>query len=311
MSPRLRLPGQRTILRAVSRVRSVAAGPEVSPRRIRQHLAELRDTPLPRLADSPATSLAVVVPCYGHAAYVPTMLRSLAAQTRLPDEVILVVDASPDDTAAILREAIAALGNGRGAGSAGSAGSAAADALGNGLGPRCRLLVNERNVGQAASINRAVEAASSDLVAILNDDDYLLHDAVATLLALFAEHPELALIGAHSQQFRTDADLEGLPLTVAEQAGGRPVPLAIRQPAEVPGYRRYNDLNMTHSGSCFRRAAWAVAGGYRPDRDRRVVPFSDRDFQLRVNALFPVGVCAETAFSLWRVGSSVDHGLNS
>jgi len=39
-------------------------------------------------------TLAVVVPCFSHAAYLPDLLESIAAQTRRPNEVIFVDDAS-------------------------------------------------------------------------------------------------------------------------------------------------------------------------------------------------------------------------
>ena len=89
------------------------------------------------------------------------------------------------------------------------------------------------------------------------------------------------------------------------------LPLTIQQPEDVRGYRKYNDLNMTHSGSCFFKVVWAAVGGYGVDKAGRVVPFSDRDFQLRVNALWPVAVAYETPLTLWREGSSVDVGINS
>jgi hypothetical protein len=68
---------------------------------------------------------------------------------------------------------------------------------------------------------------------------------------------------------------------------------------------------MTHSGSCFLKSAWAVVGGYRPDKSERIVPYSDRDFQLRVNAVWPVAVAYETPFSFWRNDSSLDSGRDS
>jgi hypothetical protein len=68
---------------------------------------------------------------------------------------------------------------------------------------------------------------------------------------------------------------------------------------------------MTHTGSCFLNAAWEVVGGYAVDKRKRVVPFSDRDFQLRVASLWPVAVSNATPFSLWRRDSSVDVELNS
>jgi hypothetical protein len=67
---------------------------------------------------------------------------------------------------------------------------------------------------------------------------------------------------------------------------------------------------MTHSGMTVLRAAWAVVGGYRSDPRARVVPYSDRDFQLRVASLYPIAVIDEPLV-WWRSDSSVDAGVNS
>jgi hypothetical protein len=88
-------------------------------------------------------------------------------------------------------------------------------------------------------------------------------------------------------------------------------PLRLHRPADVPGYRHRNDLDMTHSGSCFYKAAWEAVGGYRSGKNERVVPYSDRDFQLRVNAVWPVAVADKRPFAFWRNDSSVDKKLNS
>jgi GT2 family glycosyltransferase len=211
------------------------------------------------------------------------------AQTRRPDEVILVDDHSPDETGGILREFVAS--------------REAADG-------RFVLLANDRNIGQAASLNRGISAASSDLIMILNDDDYLMHDAVETMLALFGRYREVALIGAHSIHFAGSEELAAAPKLISDLTASEPS-LDFHRPEEVLGYRNYNDLNMTHTGSCFLKAAWEVVGGYAVDKRKRVVPFSDRDFQLRVASLWPVAVSNATPFSLWRRDSSVDVELNS
>jgi hypothetical protein len=145
---------------------------------------------------------------------------------------------------------------------------------------------------------------------ILNDDDYLMHDAVESMLALFVQHREVALIGAGSIHFVGKEALAAAPKLIANRAAGS-LPLVFYQPEDVPRYRNYNDLNMTHSGCCFLKVAWEAVGGYYVDKGARVVPFSDRDFQIRVNSVWPVAVSNETPFTLWRRDSSVDGGLNS
>lgn len=242
---------------------------------------------LPAVAPS---SLTLVVPCYRHAAYLPEMLESILAQTRPPDEVVFVDDCSPDETGEILKTFIATHpwpGGGD-----------------------LELLVNNRNLGQAASLNRGIAAASSELIMILNDDDYLMHDAVESMLACFGQYRDVALIGCMNVGFGgRDALAAAAKLSTAYAIPG--LPLRRLTPDEVPGYRHPAALNMTHSASCFFKVAWEAVGGYRSDKRRRVVPFSDSDFQLRVNAVFPVAVSDSTPYVFWRIYSSVDKGVNS
>jgi glycosyltransferase involved in cell wall biosynthesis len=244
--------------------------------------------PLPGLASPP--TVAVVVPCHRHARYLAAMVDSIRAQTRPPDEVVFVDDASSDDSAAILRRV--------------------AEDAATRSGPSISVLTNNHRLGQAASLNRGIGHTTSQLIMILNDDDMLMPDAVEVVSGLMAERPELALVGATSIHF-TGRPLAGAPTSIAAQHAPDGQLLEVRTPAEARTYRRSNDLNMTHSGSAFRREAWQAVGGYQPDRGRRIVAFSDRDFQLRVNALYPVGVSAHVAFSFWRRDSSVDHRRNT
>jgi glycosyltransferase involved in cell wall biosynthesis len=264
--------------------------PGISRRRLGRFVREIDRHPPVALPSEAPRSISIVVPCYGHADYVPAMFASIVAQTRVPDEVIFVDDHSPDGTGATLTTLVAARG---------------ADAAG-----RMTVIANDRNLGQAATLNRAIEAASSDLIMVVNDDDYLLHDAVESMLELFGRHPELALIGAHSIHFAGSDELAAAPkLTTDYMTAG--LPLDFHNPADVRRYRNYNDLNMTHTASCYRQAAWRAVGGYRVDKRQRVVPFSDRDFQLRVASVWPVAVSNAVPFSLWRRDSSVDVGINS
>jgi glycosyltransferase involved in cell wall biosynthesis len=274
----------------VERVRQLVKPPEVSQRRLKRFLRDMDRRPRVSLPLKAPGSFAVVVPCFAHAPFLAEMFESLLAQTRRPDEVILVDDRSPDATAEIAEALIAAHPE---------------FAAG-----RVRLLRNDRNMGQAASLNRGISAASSDLIMILNDDDYLMHDAIASMLGFFGQHRDVALIGAHSIYFTGSEELAIAPkLSTAYAAPG--LPLTVQRPEDVRRYRKYNDLNMTHSGSCFYKVAWEAVGGYIVDKTERVVPFSDRDFQLRVNAVWPVAVASETPLTLWRLGSSVDAGINS
>jgi GT2 family glycosyltransferase len=271
-------------------VQKVVGQPGVSRRKLKSFADEMHRNQRTDLPRELPNSIALVVPCFGHADYLSDLFGSILAQTRPPDEVILVDDHSPDVTAEILRTIVSTYRQ-----------------MADG---RVVLLTNDRNLGQAASLNRAISAASSDLIMVVNDDDYLMHDAIGSMLDLFDRHRELALIGAGSIHFAGSEELAAAPKLISDLTASEPS-LDFHRPEEVLGYRNYNDLNMTHTGSCFLKAAWEVVGGYSVDKRKRVVPFSDRDFQLRVASLWPVAVSNETPFSLWRRDSSVDVDLNS
>jgi GT2 family glycosyltransferase len=137
-----------------------------------------------------------------------------------------------------------------------------------------------------------------------------MHDAVESMLAFFGEYRDVAMIGATCVSLTDPAELEAAA-KVSSAYASPALPLTYSRPEDVLGYRGPTDLNMTHSSSCFLRAAWDAVGGYRPDKKRRLVPYSDRDFQLRVNAVWPVAVADKTPYAFWRSYSSVDRVRNS
>ncbi|HKJ23793.1 MAG TPA: glycosyltransferase [Myxococcota bacterium] len=93
-------------------------------------------------ADAPPIS--VVVPTFDRAAFVVRAVRSALAQTLAPAEVVVVDDASGDDTAA----ALAALGD-----------------------PRVRLVRHPERRGGAAARNTGIDAARGAWLALLDSDD--------------------------------------------------------------------------------------------------------------------------------------------
>ena len=84
--------------------------------------------------------VAVVVPNWNGRRWLPGLLDSLAAQTRAPDEVVVVDNGSTDGSLELLAE--------RGV----------------------RTIALGRNTGFAAAANRGIEAVDADLVALVNTD---------------------------------------------------------------------------------------------------------------------------------------------
>ena len=218
------------------------------------------------------------------------MFESIKQQTRQADEVIFVVDSSPDNSFEILQNLI--------------------HEFQAQTKSKLTLVQNENNIGQAASLNKGIEIAESELIMILNDDDYLLHDCIEGSLKILEKNPQAALLGGHSLHFGGNS-LSNTPKLIQDICPIEDIEIDLRLPSQVSQYRGYNDINMTHSGSSFYKSAWKVIGGYYPDKSKRLVHFSDRDFQLRMNALFPVALSNITPLSCWRNDSSVDQGVNS
>ena len=231
----------------------------------------------------PLTALetTVLVPCYNHERFLPLMVHSLVQQTVPRFDTVLIDDCSTDGTAGLL-EGLSRQLAGRGS---------------------VRLIRHDVNRGQAATLNEACGLAETALVSVVNDDDWLTPTALQVALEAHRELGDIAMIGSASRWFTG----EGPPPDVSAVPHGLPRRL---EPAQVQRFRRVNDLNMTHSGMTVRREAWAAVGGYRSDPAQRVVPFSDRDFQLRIAARYPIALI-DAPLVWWRSDSSVDAGLNS
>ena len=282
--------GLRNIHRKIRKQLKSALKPEISQRKIRSFIKQTSNQVKPNHFYQGDQSIAIVVPCYGHAPYLREMFESIKQQTRQADEVIFVVDSSPDNSFEILQSLI--------------------HEFQAQTKSKLTLVQNDNNIGQAASLNKGIEMAESELIMILNDDDYLLHDCIEGSLKILEKNPQAALLGGHSLHFGGNS-LSNTPKLIQDICPIEDIEIDLRLPSQVSQYRGYNDINMTHSGSSFYKSAWKVIGGYYPDKSKRLVHFSDRDFQLRMNALFPVALSNITPLSCWRNDSSVDQGVNS
>ena len=111
--------------------------------------------------------IAVVIPLYNHAAYIGAAIRSILAQTRAVDKIVIVDDGSTDDSAEIVR--------------------AFAE-------PRIELYT-QPNAGAHAALNRGIEkAVGCDYVAILNSDDVFARERISKCAALLDEMPSIDVV---------------------------------------------------------------------------------------------------------------------
>jgi hypothetical protein len=112
-----------------------------------------------------ATPLAsVVIPAYNQAAFLPATLHSVMRQTYPCFEVIVVNDASDDETDELMT---------------------------HWRDPRLRYIVHERNERLSAARNTGIRAAHGALIFLLDADDLFDPDKLAAHVDFLAAHPEI------------------------------------------------------------------------------------------------------------------------
>lgn len=113
-------------------------------------------------------SVSVILPLYNHEKYINETLYSVISQTSPPDEIILIDDGSTDNG---FMQAKNILKN----------------------DPRARLIQQE-NMGAHITINRGIEIARSEFIAILNTDDLFLPSKIERCRSIIQNKPEIDFI---------------------------------------------------------------------------------------------------------------------
>ena len=117
--------------------------------------------------------LTAVLTNFNHGRYLPRSLGSILEQTRPPDEVIVIDDASTDDSIAII------------------------DALLPGF-PNARLVRNLVNQGVIANLNDGLRLARGEYVHFAAADDVFYRRLYEVGMRLLEQHPGAALFSARS-----------------------------------------------------------------------------------------------------------------
>lgn len=180
-------------------------------------------------------TLSVILPNYNDAQTLPDALEALLTQSRKPDEIIFVDDASTDDSVAVacrFAERDASL----------------------------RVLRNETNSGTTVTLGRGLQEATGDFVYLGASDDRVLPGAFEAALAALEEHPKAGLCCGDMEQFHDD----GTPPFIVRFLPGQPAggfsPDAFREAL----LRQPYTVIPTNS-TLIRRSALIEAGGLRPN----------------------------------------------
>jgi len=126
------------------------------------------------------SSVDVIVPCYRYGRYLRECVQTVLAQGLEHTRVLIIDDASPDDTAEV------------------------ATALCNET-KRVHFIRHATNKGHIATYNEGIEWASADYLLLLSADDFLLPGALARATTLLDEHPHVGFTFGNAIALNDDA----------------------------------------------------------------------------------------------------------
>lgn len=178
------------------------------------------------LAEAAGARVSVIVPAYQAAPFLDAALASLAGQIRRPDEVVVVDDASTDDTARIAERWAGVL--------------------------PLVLVRNRVNLGLGASRRVGIERSTGELLSLLDADDVVLPDHLEVLVGLWERHGGIVVP-------------EGYRWVPGRRLGSRPFTGAHVPPPAEQAHRILTHHFGCYC-SLFSRVDYERSGGFRPLR---------------------------------------------
>jgi hypothetical protein len=218
--------------------------------------------------------VSIVINNFNYAHFLPASIESALAQTYPGTEVVVVDDASSDDSALVIRR----------------------------YGDRIVPVLCGRNAGQGAAINAGIAASQGDVVMLLDADDYLYPQAAERVAAAWSD-------GVAQVQFRLDlVDAVGTKVDIYPQPevafdGGDVVPILLS--------RGRFETTVT-SGTAFGRAALAKIlpipeADFRISADGYLVTVAA--FHGRIVSIEePLGAYRQHGANMWSTATQLDAG---
>jgi glycosyltransferase involved in cell wall biosynthesis/uncharacterized protein YchJ len=194
-------------------------------------------------------TVSVVMPTYMHARYVAEAIASVLTQTQPPLELIVIDDGSIDGTVERCRAAL-------------------------GAAPFPVTFIARVNRGAADTLNQGIALAKGDFIQLLNSDDRLPPERIATMLSTLLEnnadwgYARVSCIDTHGQPLGRLADARVAGLMAAQDATVMSCTLGL---AMVRANSAISSGNLM-----FRKRLWETLGGFHDYRYNH-----DWDFCLR------------------------------
>jgi glycosyltransferase involved in cell wall biosynthesis len=219
---------------------------------------------------SPADlSIVAIIPLYNGARWIEQSIRSVLAQTLMPDEFIVVDDGSTDD----------------------GAGAAIVERLRQNY-PLITLL-RKPNGGQSSARNFAAANSTSELIALLDQDDLWYPHHLEQLIKPFRDNLGIPLGWTYSN------------LDIIDESGGCVQhayldTIPVNQPKRSLAICLSQDMHVLPSGSLIAREAFEAVGGF----DEHLSGYEDDDLFLRIFRAGYDNVYLNERLCKWRLYST-------
>jgi Glycosyl transferase family 2 len=129
--------------------------------------------------DWPPARVSVVIPCYNYAHFLSDAANSALSQKDVEVDVIIVDDASTDNSAEVAHSLA-------------------------GSDPRIRVIENQTNMGPVDTFNNGLEAVTGEFIVRLDADDMLTPGSLSRSVALAGRFPTAGLVYGHPVHFIED-----------------------------------------------------------------------------------------------------------
>lgn len=179
--------------------------------------------------------LSVLMPNYNHSKYIGEALTAILEQSYKPDEIIIIDDASTDESIGIIRKFVE-------------------------QNPIVRLIVNKKNLGVVHNLNKLLELAKGDYVYFAAADDKILPGFFEKSMNLLQKYPSAGLCSALSLIIDEESRNRGLHPSLI--ISGKECFLL---PEQASSILRKKGPWMMGNAAILKRKALIDSGGYIPE----------------------------------------------
>ena len=179
-------------------------------------------------------ALSVIVPNYNHARFLPRCLEALLRQSVPACEILVLDDASTDNSREVLDSLVRSY-------------------------PVLKVHLSERNLGVNATMNRAIPLARGDYIFFTAADDEVRPGLFEKLLPLIRAYPKAGLYTGLCEWRRTDSGLTWV------MGGGMPKEPCHLSPDDMVALGRSGRLMISNPSTIYRKTALLEVGGWRPE----------------------------------------------